>query len=179
MIQSKIMTDHSLAEAMDSADIVIHCTPVGMHPREGVSIVPAAMFRKGQVVFDVVYTPIETKLMADARSGGLQVIPGVEMFINQAVLQFERFTRRGCAGGCDAKSCYGSFKIMNIVLIGCRGTGKSEVGAILAGRLKMACVGMDAEIVCRAGMSIPDIVEKFVLESIPGDGNRSGPGFIC
>jgi len=50
---------------------------------------------------------------------------------------------------------------MNIVLIGYRGTGKSEVGAILADRLKMACVGMDAEIVRRAGMPIPEIVEKF------------------
>lgn len=50
---------------------------------------------------------------------------------------------------------------MNIVLIGYRGTGKSEVGAIVADRLKMTCVGMDAEIVLRAGMSIPEIVEKF------------------
>jgi len=50
---------------------------------------------------------------------------------------------------------------MNIVLIGYRGTGKSEVGAIVADRLKMICVGMDAEIVFRAGMTIPEIVEKF------------------
>jgi shikimate kinase len=50
---------------------------------------------------------------------------------------------------------------MNIVLIGYRGTGKSEVGAIVADRLKMACVGMDSEIVRRAGMSIPEIVEKY------------------
>ena len=50
---------------------------------------------------------------------------------------------------------------MNIVVIGYRGTGKSEVGAILADRLKMECIGMDAEIVARAGMSIPEIVEKF------------------
>jgi shikimate kinase len=50
---------------------------------------------------------------------------------------------------------------MNIVLIGYRGTGKSEVGAIVADRLKMVCVGMDSEIVRRAGMSIPEIVEKY------------------
>lgn len=50
---------------------------------------------------------------------------------------------------------------MNIVLIGYRGTGKSEVGALLADRLKMACIGMDAEIVRRAGMSIPEIVETY------------------
>jgi shikimate dehydrogenase len=86
------MADAALADAMDRADIVIHCTPVGMHPKEGVSLVPPSLFRPGQVVFDVVYTPLETKLLADARAKGLQVISGVEMFINQAVLQFERFT---------------------------------------------------------------------------------------
>jgi shikimate kinase len=50
---------------------------------------------------------------------------------------------------------------MNIVLIGYRGTGKSVVGAILARRLGMRYVGMDAAIVERAGMSIPEIVEKY------------------
>ncbi|MDY6832244.1 MAG: shikimate kinase [Thermodesulfobacteriota bacterium] len=49
---------------------------------------------------------------------------------------------------------------MNIVLIGYRGTGKSEVGAMLSQRLSMPCIGMDAEIVRRAGCSIPEIVEK-------------------
>ena len=49
---------------------------------------------------------------------------------------------------------------MNLVLIGYRGTGKSVVGAILASRLAMRYIGMDAAIVERAGMAIPDIVEK-------------------
>ena len=44
------------------------------------------------IVFDVVYTPLETRLLADAKSRGLETISGVEMFINQAVLQFEHFT---------------------------------------------------------------------------------------
>ena len=92
VIKSNKMTDNVLAEAMAAADIVIHCTPVGMHPKEGISVVPAGLFRPGQVVFDVVYTPLETKFLADARAKGLQVISGVDMFINQAVLQFERFT---------------------------------------------------------------------------------------
>lgn len=50
---------------------------------------------------------------------------------------------------------------MNIVLIGYRGTGKSVVGQILAKRLNFDYVGMDANIVQRAGMPIPQIVEKF------------------
>jgi shikimate kinase len=49
---------------------------------------------------------------------------------------------------------------MNIVLIGYRGTGKSNVGRILAQRLGKQYVGMDEEIVKNARMSIPDIVEK-------------------
>ncbi len=55
---------------------------------------------------------------------------------------------------------------MNIVLIGYRGTGKSVVGELLARRLGMQCMGMDAQIVKKAGMPIPEIVEK-----------RGWPGF--
>jgi shikimate dehydrogenase len=75
-----------------SADFIIHCTPIGMHPKEDASLVPPDLFRPGQVVFDIVYTPLETKLLKEAKASGLQVISGVEMFVNQAVLQFERFT---------------------------------------------------------------------------------------
>jgi len=49
---------------------------------------------------------------------------------------------------------------MNIVLIGYRGSGKSEVGALLAARLRLPCKAMDALIVERAGLSIPDIVAR-------------------
>jgi len=49
---------------------------------------------------------------------------------------------------------------MNIVLIGYRGTGKSEVGKLLAERLNRTLVNMDAEIVKQAGWSIPEIVAQ-------------------
>ena len=50
---------------------------------------------------------------------------------------------------------------MNIVLIGYRGTGKSAVGQLVAERLEMPLVNMDAEIVKQSGLSIPEIVEQF------------------
>ena len=86
------LTPPSLAVAMEKANIIIHCTPIGMHPNENASLVPADLFRPDQVVFDIVYTPLETKLLAEAKARGCTVIPGIEMFINQAVLQFEQFT---------------------------------------------------------------------------------------
>jgi shikimate kinase len=49
---------------------------------------------------------------------------------------------------------------MNIVLIGYRGTGKTVVGELLAARLGMTYIGMDAQIIKKAGMPIPEIVEK-------------------
>jgi shikimate kinase len=49
---------------------------------------------------------------------------------------------------------------MNIVLIGYRGTGKSVVGELLARKLNRQVLSMDAEIVKKAGMSIPEFVEQ-------------------
>ncbi len=91
-IGSDMLTDTSLAQNMQEADLVIHCTPIGMHPNEDSSLVPSELFRPEQVIFDVVYTPLKTKLLKEAEARGLKTISGVEMFINQAVLQFERFT---------------------------------------------------------------------------------------
>lgn len=91
-IKHEPMRDDSLAAGMKKADLVLHCTPIGMHPKEDVSLVPPKLFRPGQVIFDIVYTPLETKLVREAKAAGLKIISGVDMFINQAVLQFERFT---------------------------------------------------------------------------------------
>jgi len=91
-IRSGLLSDATLADAMETADIIVHCTPIGMHPKEGASLVAKKLFRPGQVLFDIVYTPLETKLLSDAKACGLTVVSGVDMFINQAVLQFEQFT---------------------------------------------------------------------------------------
>ncbi len=91
-ITSAVLDETSVAAAMVKSDVIIHCTPIGMHPKEDVSLVPADLFRPGQVVFDVVYNPLETRLLKEAKVKGCTTISGVEMFINQAVLQFEQFT---------------------------------------------------------------------------------------
>lgn len=92
VITSGVLCESVIAAAMAKADVIINCTPVGMHPNVNASLIAPELFRSGQAVFDIVYNPLETKLLADARSRGLKTVPGVEMFINQAVLQFERFT---------------------------------------------------------------------------------------
>lgn len=72
---------------------LIHCTPVGMYPRVDESCVPANLFRPELTVMDIVYNPRETKLLQEAKAAGCRTIPGLEMFLNQAVLQFELWTK--------------------------------------------------------------------------------------
>jgi shikimate dehydrogenase len=70
----------------------IHATPVGMHPREDATLVPPEWMHAELAVMDIVYNPYETRLLKDARARGVKTIPGIEMFVNQAVLQFEAWT---------------------------------------------------------------------------------------
>ncbi|MDD1656872.1 MAG: shikimate dehydrogenase [Methanomicrobiales archaeon] len=72
-------------------DVVVHATPVGMHPDRGMAV-PARALRAGMTVFDMVYTPPETPLIRAARAAGCRVIPGTEMFIHQAREQFRYLT---------------------------------------------------------------------------------------
>ena len=86
------MDDDSLRKGVGESDIIIHCTPIGMHPKIEDTLVPKELLRPDQAVFDIVYTPRETRLLRDARSVGCKTIPGLEMFVNQAVVQFELWT---------------------------------------------------------------------------------------
>jgi shikimate dehydrogenase len=75
----------------DSAG-VIHCTPVGMSPHPERSVLDRQLLRPEQFVFDIVYNPLKTRLLKEAESVGCRIVPGVEMFIHQAVFQFELWT---------------------------------------------------------------------------------------
>jgi len=89
-----LLTDETLAREMGRADIVLHGTPVGMHPHEGASLVPAELWRSGLTVFDAVYNPRRTRLLREAAAAGCRVIEGLEMFLGQAYVQFELWTGR-------------------------------------------------------------------------------------
>jgi len=82
----------TLAARLADSQVLIHCTPVGMHPDTDASAVPKALLHDGLAVMDIVYNPLKTKLLRDAEERGLKTISGVEMFVNQAVIQFELWT---------------------------------------------------------------------------------------
>jgi shikimate dehydrogenase len=75
-------------------DILINTTSVGMIPHADHMPVAHACLRSGMTVMDVVYNPLETKLLAAARDAGCTVVDGVAMFVHQGACQFERWTGR-------------------------------------------------------------------------------------
>ena len=86
------LTESSLRQEMAQADIVMHCSPIGMHPKKDNSLVPPELFRAEMVVFDAVYNPRRTKLLQDAAAAGCRTVEGLEMFLGQAYVQFELWT---------------------------------------------------------------------------------------
>jgi 3-dehydroquinate dehydratase/shikimate dehydrogenase len=73
-----------------SWDVLINATPAGTGP-EGVNPIAGAAL-DGEMVFDLVYTPPETRLLAEARAAGCLTIGGLEMLVAQAERQFELWT---------------------------------------------------------------------------------------
>jgi 3-dehydroquinate dehydratase / shikimate dehydrogenase len=73
-------------------DLVVNCTPVGMHPNLDDTPFDHKYLLPEMVVFDTVYNPERTLLLKQAQEAGCRVITGVDMFIGQAALQFKLFT---------------------------------------------------------------------------------------
>ena len=73
------------------AEVVINCTPIGMHPNTDASPLDAIP-SCAHVVFDTIYNPVETLLLRRAADAGCTIVTGVDMFVNQAVAQFEIWT---------------------------------------------------------------------------------------
>ncbi|MFZ0800427.1 MAG: shikimate dehydrogenase [Terriglobales bacterium] len=78
-------------------DVIINSTPVGMGNTRDCPLKDEEV--QARVVFDMVYDPVETHLLRVARAKGIAVIPGIEMFVQQAARQFEIWTGKPAPAG--------------------------------------------------------------------------------
>jgi shikimate dehydrogenase len=84
-----IVDDQSLIAL---ADIIINTTPVGMHPKVGVSPIEKKNLHQDQMIYDIVYNPLKTQLMLDADEVGAKTLGGLWMLVYQGVEAFEIWT---------------------------------------------------------------------------------------
>lgn len=91
-VTGALIEPRTLAKHLADCQVLIHCTPIGMHPNVNDTVVPRELLREGMAVMDIVYNPLKTRLLIDAEAMGLITVSGLDMFVNQAVLQFELWT---------------------------------------------------------------------------------------
>jgi shikimate dehydrogenase len=88
----ELLSDRTLERRLAESRVLIHATPVGMHPGDHQCLVPPEWMHRDLAVMDIVYNPYQTELLRRANARGLETVPGIEMFVNQALLQFEAWT---------------------------------------------------------------------------------------
>lgn len=89
----EIWQEENLRQALSGADVIINTSPVGMYPHHQTpSVVPAAYLQPHQLVCDLIYNPLETTLLQEARLAGCQVLPGWGMLLYQGAVAFKLWT---------------------------------------------------------------------------------------
>ena len=124
------------------AQILVNTTPVGMYPHAGEAAVDVRQFTQCRAIFDLIYNPIRTKLMLDARQAGIPAFGGFCMLAAQAAKAYELFRNENpelkppqeedLEAVIQRVSDSLKWDIENIVLIGMPGCGKTTVGKRIA-----------------------------------------------
>ena len=145
----------------ENTDILINATPNGMYKRECTDLVDLSKFKNLVLVFDLIYNPLNTKLLVDARKLGIKAINGMYMLIAQAIKAMEYF--RGEKVSKDKVDAYFNKltkEKLNLVLIGMPTSGKSTIGKTLSTKLNKEFIDIDSYIENKYGISIGDYIRE-------------------
>lgn len=146
----------------NDCQIIINTTPVGMFPHNGETPIDISDFPDCEGVLDVVYNPLTTKLIFDAKEKGISAENGLYMLVYQAKKAFEIFTGKCLPDDKSEKIYTDLYKQMsNIVLIGMPGCGKSTIGKKISELTGKEFIDTDEKIVEKSGITIPEIFEKY------------------
>jgi shikimate dehydrogenase len=88
---ARVRANPAVAEAVSEADGIVNATPLGMAKYPGTAV-PAGLLRPGLWVADIVYFPLETELLKEARARGCRTMAGGGMAVFQAAGAFRLFT---------------------------------------------------------------------------------------
>ncbi len=88
------LNETNLKKALHGAALVVNATSLGMTPHADATPVPAALLNADQTVFDIVYNPVETRLLREAAAAGAVTVNGVDMLAWQGALAFRMWTGR-------------------------------------------------------------------------------------
>jgi shikimate dehydrogenase len=81
-----------LKELLRDTDILINTTTLGMHPNTDTTIATVEELHRGLTVFDIVYNPLETRLLREAKAAGAKTVSGILMLVYQGAEAFKLWT---------------------------------------------------------------------------------------
>ena len=136
----------------NDSEVIINTTPCGMFPDIGRSAIDIGSFSQLECVIDVVYNPIRTKLVTDARKRGINATGGLYMLVAQAAYAAEKFIGKKA----DTKKIYDIYNSLllskqNVVLTGMPGCGKSAAGRCLSEKTGRRLIDTDELIIEKTG----------------------------
>ena len=150
-----IHSTYEKADEWSDADIIVNTTPVGMYPNNEGMPVDLDMFSEPKAVLDVIYNPLETRLVLEAKKRGIPASCGLAMLVaqgwyseqiwmkNDISLKIEDTISDEAKQEIDKITKSIKKQKQNIVLIGMPGSGKSTIGKALAKELKREFVDTD------------------------------------
>ena len=141
------------------AAVILNTTPAGMFPNVDAQAIDLSLFPALQGVADVVYNPLRTQLVQQARALGLPSEGGLYMLVGQAVAAVEIFLDRKL-DVCALDKVFGAVYAdkESIILTGMPGSGKTTVGRLLAEQLGRSFYDSDDEITSRTGRTPNEII---------------------
>ena len=90
---------YSQLERFAGADLLINCTPIGMYPRVEECPVKATLLTRYGAVADLIYNPLETRLLREARQQGVKICNGLSMLVGQAIAAEELWQKQAIEPG--------------------------------------------------------------------------------
>jgi len=90
-IETNIISQNDIQKIAFRSNLIINTTPLGMKNEQ--SLIKTSSISNESIVYDIVYKPIETRLLENAKTAGAQVIYGYEMLLEQAIASFKIWFR--------------------------------------------------------------------------------------
>lgn len=139
------------------AQVIINTSPVGMYPQVNACPIDLSYFEQLESVVDIIYNPIRTRLIVEAKTRGLKTACGMMMLVGQAIEAIEHFTKTKLdETWIQQMNDQLIQQKQNLVIIGMPGSGKTTISDKLAKESGRPKIEMDDCIIEKIQMPIKD-----------------------